>query len=195
MDTSAIPSVIIPHSITKKKKDMDEFLSWIMVELLLIGAGDHLSEIHVLKEIKKIIKEDEIEEITFTHSGDSASDTVILTTNRIDLQEIIISYTLAQKLELFASAIRRPGRNSPYIKERQIFADIIHDLGITPAEFATDVHDFMIDHDILVYSTIKYPNKSRGGWSCIIQLKLTYDIQKVKEKFSDGLVTLYNGEK
>lgn len=98
-------------------------------------------------------------------------------------------------MDRIASAIRRPWRNSLYIKERQIFADIIHDLGISPAEFAMDVHDFMIDHDILVYSTIKYTNKIRGGWSCIIQLKLTYDIQKFKDKFADGTVTLYNGEK
>lgn len=53
----------------------------------------------------------------------------------------------------------------------------------------------MVDNEILVYSTIKYQNKSRGGWGCIIQLKDIQDIAKVKERFPDGLITLNNGEK
>lgn len=112
----------------------------------------------------------------------------------IDLLQIILNAASEQKLDAILSITIRPFRNCIYIKERQIFAEIVIEIGIAPAEFAIDVYDFMVDNEIVVYSTIKYQNKTRGGWGCIIQLKDISDIQKVKERFPDGYITLPNGE-
>jgi len=146
---------------------------------LVIGKEDLLTEDAVKLEARKTLSEAELQEITFTHGGDNATDTVILSSNRIDLIEKLISASLAVNTGKIHSITRRTCRNSQYVKERQFFADVTHDLGVSSAEFSVDIQDTLMDHDLIVYSGIKYHNKMKGGHSCIIQLKNPLDISKL----------------
>lgn len=196
MKSSLIRNHITPKlpTLLKKTVHVNPF-PWTLLEAVLIGKGDVLSEEVVKAEVMKIIKDKSIEEITFTHAGENASDSVILSSSREDLLETIISAFYDKKLDCAEAIHRRYCRNNAYIKERQLFADITNDRGVLPSEFAVDVYDFLIDLEIRVFSTIKYFNKSRQSWSCIIQLKDVADVIKVKSQFPDNMINLNNGEK